>query len=348
MPIAFGITVIHFSNTNPRRHVMKSSAKRGFLKQVLIGVAMLSAGAAWAGTPLKIGYSDWPGWVAWQVAIEKGWFKEAGVDVQFDWFDYSASMDAFAAGKIDAVTVTNGDALVMASGGAKNVMILLTDYSNGNDMIVGKPGIKSLKDLKGKKVGLETGFVEHLLLLNGLEKAGMKESDVTLVNTKTNETPQALASGDLAAIGAWQPNSGEAMKRVPGAKPIYTSADEPGLIYDVVTVNPASLSSRKADWQKVVKVWGKVVSYINDPKTQPDAVKIMSARVGLKPDAYQPLLKGTKLLSLEDGKKVFVKADGFKSLYGSSKIADDFNVKNGVYKQPQDLAKAIDPSLATK
>ena len=52
---------------------------------------------------MTIGYSDWPGWVAWQVAIEKGWFKEAGVDVKFEWFDYSASMDAFAAGKVDAV-----------------------------------------------------------------------------------------------------------------------------------------------------------------------------------------------------------------------------------------------------
>lgn len=331
---------------------MSAISKRSFFKQALLGISlplvMLTSGPVSAGTPLRIGYSDWPGWVAWQVAIEKGWFREAGVDVQFDWFDYSASMDAFSAGKIDAVAVTNGDALVMASGGAKNVMILLTDYSNGNDMIVAKPGIKSLKDLKGKKVGLETGLVEHLLLLNGLEKAGMKESDVTLVNTKTNETPQALASGDLAAIGAWQPNSGEAMKRVPGAKPIYTSADEPGLIYDVVTVNPSSLSGRRADWQKVTKVWGKVVSYINDPRTQPDAVKIMAARVGLKPEAYLPLLKGTKLLSLEDGKKVFVKADGFKSLYGSSKIADGFNVKNGVYKQPQDLARAIDPTLATK
>lgn len=331
---------------------MTEPSKRSFLKQMVLGLAMptlmLSAASSWAAAPLKVGYSDWPGWVAWQVAIDKGWFKEAGVDVQFEWFDYSASMDAFSAGKIDAVTVTNGDALVMASGGAKNVMIMLTDYSNGNDMIVGKPGIKSLKDLKGKKVGLEVGFVEHLLLLNGLEKSGMKESDVTLVNTKTNETPQALASGDLAAIGAWQPNSGEAMKRVPGAKPIYTSANEPGLIYDVVTVNPASLSSRRADWQKLVKVWDKVVTYINDPKTQPDAVKIMSARVGLKPEAYLPLLKGTKLLSLEEGKKVFVKADGFKSLYGSSKIADDFNVKYGVYKQPQDLAKAIDPTLTGK
>lgn len=314
---------------------------------IVFTTTLLFAGLSQAAEPLKIGYSDWPGWVAWQVAIEKGWFKEAGVDVKFDWFDYAASMNAFTAGKIDAVTVTNGDALVTAAGGAKNVMIIVTDYSNGNDMIVGKPGIKSLSDLKGKKVGLEAGLVEHLLLLNGLKKAGLKETDVAIVNTPTNETPQALASGDLSAIGAWQPNSGEAMKRVPGAKPIYTSADEPGLIFDVLTVSPSSLSSRKADWAKVVKVWGKVVSYINDPKTQPDAVKIMAARVGVKPEAYLPLLKGTRLLTLEEGKATFVKAEGFKSLYGSSKIVDDFNVKAGIYKTPQNLNKAIDPTLVS-
>lgn len=329
-----------------------SFIKRFSVRTVLTATAftasLLFTGLSNAAAPLKVGYSDWPGWVAWQVAIDKGWFKEAGVDVQFEWFDYAASMDAFAAGKLDSVLVTNGDALVTGSGGAKNVMILITDYSNGNDMIIAKPGIKSLKDLKGKKIGLETGFVEHLMLLNGLEKAGMKESDVTIVNTKTNETPQALASGDLAAIAAWQPNSGEAMSRTPGAKPIYTSADEPGLIYDVLAVSPVSLASRKADWVKLTKVWDRVVTYINDPKTQPDAVKIMAARVGVKPEAYLPLLKGTKLLSLEEGKKVFVKAKGFKSLYGSSKIADDFNVKYGVYKKPMDLSKAIDASITAK
>ena len=308
-----------------------------------ISLGVLFSAPSLSAEPLKIAYSDWPGYVAWQVAIDKGWFKEAGIDVKFDWFDYGASMEAFAAGKMDAVMVTNGDALVTASGGAKNVMILALDYSNGNDMIIGKPGIKSLQDLKGKKIGLETGFVEHLMLLNALEKAGMKESDVTIVNTKTNETPQALASGDLAAIAAWQPNSGQAMKLVPGAKPIYTSAKEPGLIYDVIAVNPASLSTHKDEWAKVVKIWGKVVSYVNDPKTQPDALKIMSAKVGLTPQAYKPLLKGTKLLSLAEGKAAFVNAPGFKSLYGSSKIADDFNVKYAVYKTPQDLSKAIDP-----
>src|ERR1700754_3393932 len=96
--------------------------------------------------PLTIGYSDWPGWVAWQVAIDKGWFKEAGVDVNFQWFDYSASMDAFGAGKIDANLMTNGDTLATGAGGGKAIMIMLTDYSNGNDIIVGKPGLKSVKD----------------------------------------------------------------------------------------------------------------------------------------------------------------------------------------------------------
>jgi NitT/TauT family transport system substrate-binding protein len=73
-------------------------------------------------------------------------------------------MDAFAAGKVDAVRMTMGDALVTGAPGARSVAILVTDYSNGNDMIVAKPGIKGIADLKGKKVAVEHGLVEHLLL----------------------------------------------------------------------------------------------------------------------------------------------------------------------------------------
>jgi NitT/TauT family transport system substrate-binding protein len=325
------------------KHI-RSTLKTLFTRLLLPAAAAMSI-SAHAAQPLKIGYSDWPGWVAWQVAIDKGWFKEAGVPVTFEWFDYSASMDAFSAGKIDAVTMTNGDALVTGAAGGKSVMVMLTDYSNGNDMIIGKPGVRSIKALKGKKVAVEMGFVEHLLLLNGLKKAGMKESDVTLVNAKTNEMPQMLASGDVAAIGAWQPIAGQTMKSVPGAKPIYTSADEPGLIYDVLAVNPGSAKQRRAEWIKVVKVWDRVVKYINDPKTQPDAVKIMAARVGVSPETYLPLLKGTKLLSLDEAKRIYLKGDGFKTLYGSSKIADEFNVANDVYKTPQDLDSYLDASF---
>jgi NitT/TauT family transport system substrate-binding protein len=301
--------------------------------------------AAQAAEPLKIGYSDWPGWVAWEVAIEKGWFKEAGVDVKFEWFDYVASMDAFAAGKLDAVAMTNGDTLVTGSSGAQGVMILVNDYSNGNDMVVARPGIKSIKELKGKKIGVEVGFVDHLLLLNALEAAGLSESDVVLVNVPTNETPQVLASGDVDAIVAWQPNSGQALAQVPGSTAVSTSRDAPGLIYDVLAVSPNSLASRKADWEKVAKVWYRTVDYISDPKTQADALSIMSARVGLTAEQYKPLLDGTRLLSLEEAKAVLKKGDGKDSLYGSTKIADDFNVKYEVYEKPQPVDTYIDPSI---
>src|SRR5439155_4283356 len=88
--------------------------------------------------PLRIAYSDWPGWTAFEVGIQKGWFKEAGIDVEFSWFDYLPSMDAFSAGKVDAVCVTNGDGLVTGATGGKSKYILLTDYSNGNDQIIGR------------------------------------------------------------------------------------------------------------------------------------------------------------------------------------------------------------------
>jgi len=323
----------------------KHAARRVFLKVSAAFAALGAALVAHAAEPLKIGYSDWPGWVAWQVAIDKGWFKEAGVDAKFEWFDYSASMDAFTAGKLDAVLMTNGDTLVTGSGGGKGVMVLITDYSNGNDIIVAKPGVKSITDLKGKKVAVEVGLVEHLMLRNAMQKAGMKPGDIDIVNAKTNEMPQVLAAADIAAVGAWQPIAGAAMKAAPGAKPVYTSADEPGLIYDVLAVDPASLKARRADWVKVVKLWDKVVAYITDPKTEADAVKIMAARSGVEPAEYLPLLKGTKLLTLEQGRKVFQKAPGYGSLYGSTEIANTFNWYNKVYPFSQKVDSYIDPSL---
>jgi NitT/TauT family transport system substrate-binding protein len=303
--------------------------------------------AAGAKKALRVAYSDWPGWVAFEVGLQKGWFKEAGVDVEFSWFDYLPSMDAFSAGKVDAVCVTNGDGLVTGANGGKSKYILLTDYSNGNDQIIGRPGIKAFTELKGKKVGLELTLVEHLLLLQGLKKFGMAAGDLTLVNFPTNETPQALASGQVSAIGAWYPVSGQARKAVAGSKPLFTSKDVPGLIYDTVAVNPAHLAQHKADWAKFVKVWYRISDFVRDPKTQKEAVAIMAAKVGVKPEEYAAAMPGTYFLSLEESKKRFKKADGLDSLYGSTKIANDFNVANKVYKQAQPIEDYIYPDFVS-
>lgn len=309
---------------------------------------LLALAVAAPAQPLKIGYSDWPGWVAWQIAIDKGWFKEAGVEVQFEWFEYVASMEAFSAGKLDAVGMTNGDALVTGATGAPSKIIIINDISNGNDMVIAKPGIKSVKELKGKKIGVEVGFVSHLLLLKALEKNGMKESDVTLVNIPTHETPKAFASGDVDAVVAWQPSSGQALKAVPGSSAIFTSRDVPGLIYDCLAVNPTSLGKRRADWEKVVRVWYRVVDFILDPKNEAEALKILSARVNLKPEEYKPFLAGTKILTLEEAKKAYARGEGLDSIYGSSRISDAFNVSNKVYEKSQDVDSYIEPSLTLK
>ena len=298
-----------------------------------------------AETPLRIGFSDWPGWTPWQIAIDKGWFKQAGVDVDMQWFDYSASLDAFSAGKLDGDFVANGDGLATGANGAKNVIIMLTDYSDGNDQIVGKPGITSIKQLAGQKVGIEVGLVEHLLLEHALTANGMALSAVTLVNTPTNNTPQVLASGSVAAIGAWQPIDDQAMMQLPGSRPIYTSKLAPGLIFDGLAVSPQSLKARPADWAKVIKVWYRLVAYINDPATHDDALKIMAARDGVTPAVYKHFVLGTHILSRAEAEKAFVQSDELSSLYGSDKNADGFNVRNGVYKTPQAISDYIDTSL---
>ena len=294
---------------------------------------------------ITIGYSDWPGFVAWQVAIEKGWLKEAGLNVEFKWFDYSASLSAFAANQLDAVLVTNVDNLVTASGGTKGIMIMATDYSAGNDVIIAKEGINSIADLKGKSIATEKGLVDHLLLSTALDDAKISLSDVKLVNSMTNELPQVFASNGVDAIAVWQPVANQALKSVAGSKIIYTSKDKPGLIYDTLTVNMSHLAANKEQWSKLIQVWDKTVKYINDPATHADAVKIMSNRVGVDPQQYEQFIGGTHLLDLAANKKVFTKGSGFDSIYGSTYHVNKFNVSNGIYKTEMDVDGLIYPAL---
>lgn len=312
-------------------------------KSILAALAILAT--TLHAEPLKIAYSDWPGFTILEVAKQKGWFKDAGVEVELLWFDYLPSMDAFAAGKVDAVTAVAADMLVSGANGAKSKFIAVLDYSDGNDMIIGKPGVDSLKALKGQKVGLELTLVEHLLLLHGLKANGMKQSDVELVNTPTNDTPQVLATGKVAAVGAWYPVSGQALKQVAGSKALYTSADAKGLIYDVLAVSPASLAKRKGDWEKVVATFYKCVDYVLDPKTADDAIGIMAAKVGAPVDEYKKNVPGTHFLTLKEAKGVLKKGDGLDSLYGSMAISDKFALDNKVYKESQKATSYVAPGI---
>jgi NitT/TauT family transport system substrate-binding protein len=296
--------------------------------------------------PLKIAYSDWPGWLVLEIAVQKGYFTAEGVDVKMEWFgDYGASIDAFTAGKLDGIFIDCASSLQAKS----SVIIVLTDYSNGNDMIIGKKGVGSIKELKGKTVGLEENLVEHLLLAKALELNGMTEDDVKIKKVKTEETTAALKSADVDAIGAWYPISGRSLTEVADSKKLFTSAEAPGLIFDALQVDPASLTKRRAEWKKVVAVWFKCLNFLNDKATHDEAVKIMAKRIEGKPEDLEKNLKGTFLLNLENNKKCFRKRNTlegtYPSVYASLQNADAFFLKHKAYDKPIKTETMVDPSL---
>jgi NitT/TauT family transport system substrate-binding protein len=318
------------------------------MKLRALSMAALVALAGIAGTradTIKIGYSDWPGYTVMEIAKQKGWFKDAGLDVEMDWFDYSPSIDAFAAGKIDADMIVAGDDIVTGATGAKSKIVCLVDYSEGSDMIVGAPGVDSIKDLKGKKVGVELTLVEHELLLQALKVNGMSQSDVTLVGTSTDKTPQTLASGTVAAIGAWYPIAGQALKQVPGSKKLFTSADAKGLIFDVIAVSPTSYAEHREDWAKITAIYYKCVDYLMDPATRDDAIKIMAAKVGADPADYAKNVPGTHFLTIPEAKACLKKSDDMLSIYGSLELSDKFYLDNGVYKESQKPESYVVPGI---
>jgi NitT/TauT family transport system substrate-binding protein len=246
---------------------------------------------------------------------------------------------------VDAVCVVADDAMVTGANGGKSKIIALLDYSEGSDMIVGAPGVESIKDLKGKKVGVEVTLVEHMLLLQALKDNGMSQDDVDLVNTATDKTPQTLASGQVAAIGAWYPISGQALKTVAGSKKLYTSAQAKGLVFDVLAVNPTSYAKNKEDWAKIAAIYYKCVDYLKNPATMDDAVKIMSAKVGADAADYAKNVPGTHFLTVAEAKEAFKKSPDMLSVYGSMDIGNKFNLDNKVYKISQKPDNYLVPAV---
>jgi NitT/TauT family transport system substrate-binding protein len=110
-------------------------------------------------------------------------------------------------------------------------------------------------------------------------------------------------------------------------------------------VSPESLKEHRAEWAKVVKVWYQIVDFLKDEDNTEEALEILSSRVEVTPDEYEPFLGGTKILTQEEALKVWEKAEGLGSVYGSSAIADEFNVKYKVYEKPLSYESYLDASL---
>jgi NitT/TauT family transport system substrate-binding protein len=293
---------------------------------------------------LKIGYSAWPGWFPLAVAEKEGIFAKHGLKVDLTYFvDYTTSLDALSAGKLDVNTQTLNDTIFAVSAGSDQRIVAVNDNSTGNDAVICDQSISTVKDLKGKTIAAEAGVVDHFLLLQGLAKEGMTESDIQFKGVKTDAAAGAFAGGQFDCVAVFAPFTVEALKR-PGSKVIFSSADFPGAIPDHFVATGAIVDKDPSAIQKLVDSWYETLDWM---KANPDeATAIMAAKAEISPADYTSFAKGTTLFTVEQALSAFEDRKGDStSLVEMSRRINPFLVSSGLAKTEADLGKLFDASF---
>ncbi|MDI9638736.1 ABC transporter substrate-binding protein [Geitlerinema splendidum] len=289
---------------------------------------------------VNMGFSAWPGWIPWQIAQEENLFAAHNVNVNLRWFDgYLDSINALAAGQLDANTQTLNDTISSVAAGADQVIVLTNDNSTGNDKIIVREGINSITDLRGRTIAVEEGTVDHFLLLLGLKDAGLTANDVSIQPLETGAAAAAFVAGQVDAVGVFAPFTTQALQR-PGSRELFSSADYPGAIPDHLVVTRRLINERPEAVQGLVNTWFDILNYIEENRDR--ALEIMAQRAGVSVAEYQEYDAGTTIFSLEDNLKAFSAGTNMTALPYAAEQISTFLVDSGLIQSAPDLNQLFD------
>lgn len=298
-------------------------------------------------TEFNIGWSIYAGWMPWpyaeQAGIVKKWGDKYGITIRFVQVnDYVESVNQYTAGKLDGVTVANMDALTIpAAGGKDTSAIILGDYSNGNDAVLLK-GASDVAGIRGRAVNLVELSVSHYLLARALEKNGMKLTDVKTVNTADADIASAFASPEVTAAVAWNPQV-TTMKGVPGTTAVFTSADIPGEILDLLVVDTATLKANPNLGKALAGIWYETMALMAKDDAGGKAARAAMAKLaGTTPEAFEGQLATTFLYT---DPKAAVAAMESPDLVTTMTRVRDFSFAQGLFGQGARSADAVGMSF---
>ncbi|MFN8640207.1 MAG: putative urea ABC transporter substrate-binding protein [Candidatus Binatia bacterium] len=255
----------------------------------LCGVAALalllcgSAATAEEKKQFTLAWTIYAGWMPWPYAADAGivkkWADKYGISIDVVQVnDYVESINQYTAGKFDAVTVTNMDTLTIpAAGGVDTTVVIIGDYSNGNDGIVLKDG-KALADIKGRKVNLVELSVSHYLLARGLDSAKLSERDVKVVNTSDADIVSAAASADVTALVTWNPQLSEIVK-MPKMTEVFSSKQIPGEILDLAVAHTATVKDNPAFAKALAGAWFETLALMSQTDDAGKAARTAMAKL---------------------------------------------------------------------
>lgn len=199
------------------------------LLTAMLGLAMPVLPAA-AQTLIKAdvaGSTTWWGQIPIMVAIDKGFFKDAGLDVNLR--PIIASSDRMAAVAAGSVVFSNLGRIAvianMARGDQSFWYFANIDNSPGNEGCWARPGFTSFQQLKGHKVAANTSA--EITMDGLLQNAGMTEKDIRFVNLPPDQMAPALSKGDVDAACVWQPLLDGLKTAVPDGKLLGLDSETP-------------------------------------------------------------------------------------------------------------------------
>ena len=257
-----------------------------------LAVALTMSGCGWlADKPISIASHVWPGYESMFLARGEGWLDTNQVHL-VETSSASDSLQMLAEGKVDGAALTLDEVLTARSKGVPLSVVMIFDVSAGADMLIVRPGIKSLADLKHHRIGVEEGAVGGLMLANILRSAGLKKEDVNIVSLTIDKQANAWTQQQMDAVITYEPVASIVQQQ--GGIKLFDSRQIPNTIVDVLAIRSDALDhSHASAIRNLLSSYFKALDHLN--RNPHDAAYRMATRLNLPADDVLPAFKGLLL-----------------------------------------------------
>jgi len=284
---------------------------------------------------IVVHYGYQPGHSQIVVAKEKGWldeeFSKDNITIELDKFASGPPMiEAFTGNRVEFGQVGDQPALQAQANGAKvKAIALYATASKTNQLLAtSNSGIKSISDLKGKKVGVTIGSVGHQLLYILLDSVGLKPSDIEVLNLQPADIKSSLASNNIDAAVTWDPIATQIVTE--GIAQLITDGEKYKLSTNVIIANSDFLKEHGDVAERLLKVLDKAQKWIDENKEE--ALEIVSKDSGYSVEVLKPTFEKTdRSIQFTDEKIQSIKDTG-KYLYDNKIINKEVNVDDLIDK----------------
>jgi len=289
---------------------------------------------------IRIGSSPWPGYEPLYLARDLGYFDHNRVSL-FELPSADITLESFRNHSVDIASLPLDSVLELIQEGSQIKIILIMNISHGGDVVLVKPDIKHLTDIKGKRVAAVNIPLGLYMLSRLLDRAGLEKKDIELSLMSETEQEAFYKSGQADVVITYDPVKTALQKA--GMKTIFDSTDIPNEIFDILVVHESVYLSHKKDVCEVVNQWFETLDYIHE--NQQDAAVKISRRLGVSESDYHQMLKG---IIIPDKKTVKAMLGGEKpELVPAANRLASILQKERLIKDFADVSGAIDTDFVS-